>query len=63
MKILVTGAAGFIGSNLCEYFVGKGYDVLGLDNLATGHLHNTAPLEKLEFFTFIKGNIKTQAKL
>jgi nucleoside-diphosphate-sugar epimerase len=56
MKILVTGAAGFIESNLCEYFIGKGYDVLGLDNLATGHLLNTAPLEKLEFFTFIKNN-------
>jgi UDP-N-acetylglucosamine 4-epimerase len=63
LKISVTGAAGFIESNLCEYFVGKGYDVLGLDNLATGHLHNTAPLEKLEFFTFIKSDLKAQANL
>ena len=31
MKIVITGGAGFIGSNLCEYFVGKGYDVICLD--------------------------------
>jgi UDP-N-acetylglucosamine 4-epimerase len=53
MKILVTGAAGFIGSNLYEYFVSKEYKVVGLYIFLTGHLHNTAPLEKLEFFTFM----------
>jgi UDP-N-acetylglucosamine 4-epimerase len=58
MKILVTGAAGFIGSNLCEYFVGKGYDVLGLDNLATGHMSNIDPLYEKENFSFIKGDIR-----
>jgi UDP-N-acetylglucosamine 4-epimerase len=63
MKILVTGGAGFIGSNLVEYFLHKEYKVVGLDNFSTGHLHNIAPLEKIEFFTFIKGNIKAQAKL
>ncbi|MFB0903062.1 MAG: NAD-dependent epimerase/dehydratase family protein [Nonlabens sp.] len=63
MKILVTGAAGLIGNNLVEYFLSKKGKVVSLDNFSTGHLHNTAPLEKLEFFTFIKGNIKTQAKL
>ena len=36
MKILITGGAGFIGSNLCEHFVGKGHDVTCLDNLSTG---------------------------
>ena len=40
MKITITGGAGFIGSNLCEYFVGKGYEVVCLDNLSTGFLRN-----------------------
>ena len=57
-KILITGAAGFIGSNLCEYFVGKGHDVLGLDNLATGHMSNIEPLQEKDNFTFIKGDIR-----
>jgi UDP-N-acetylglucosamine 4-epimerase len=39
-KILITGGAGFIGSNLCEYFLAKGHQVVCLDNFATGHLHN-----------------------
>ena len=36
MKLLITGAAGFIGSNLTEYMLDKGYTVVGLDNYATG---------------------------
>ena len=36
-KILITGGAGFIGSNLCEYFLKKEHQVLCLDNFATGH--------------------------
>ena len=39
-KILITGGAGFIGSNLCDYFIKKGYYVTCLDNFATGHRHN-----------------------
>ena len=35
-KILVTGGAGFIGSNLCEHLVKKGYEVICLDNFSTG---------------------------
>jgi UDP-N-acetylglucosamine 4-epimerase len=58
LKLLITGAAGFIGSNLAEYFVGKGHEVVGLDNLATGHRHNIAPLEQLENFSFIEGDIR-----
>ncbi|WP_405377607.1 SDR family oxidoreductase [Nonlabens sp. Asnod3-A02] len=57
-KILITGAAGFIGSNLCEYFVEKGHDVLGIDNLATGHMSNIEPLQEKGNFTFIKGDIR-----
>lgn len=36
-NVLITGGAGFIGSNLCEYFLNKGYHVTCLDNFATGH--------------------------
>ncbi len=43
MKILITGGAGFIGSNLTEHFLVKGYQVRVLDNFATGHMHNILP--------------------
>lgn len=41
--ILITGGAGFIGSNLTEYFLNKKYKVTCLDNFATGHRHNIEP--------------------
>lgn len=58
MKITITGGAGFIGSNLCEYFVGKGYEVTCLDNLSTGFLRNIEPLMDKENFRFIEGDIR-----
>ncbi len=58
MKILITGGAGFIGSNLCEYFVTEGYDVVCLDNLSTGFLHNIEPLLSKSNFSFIEGDIR-----
>ena len=61
MKILITGGAGFIGSNLCEYFVGKGHDVTCLDNLSTGFMHNIEPLMEKKNFRFIKGDIRELA--
>ncbi len=57
-KILITGAAGFIGCNLCDYFVTKGYHVVALDNLATGHYSNIEHLVEKENFTFIEGDIR-----
>ena len=57
MKILITGGAGFIGSNLCEYFVQKGYDVVCLDNLSTGFKHNIESLLTMPNFLFIEGDI------
>ena len=55
MKLLITGGAGFIGSNLCEYFVGKGHDVTCLDNLCTGFMHNIEPLmDKTNFHFYVK---------
>ncbi|MGC6502996.1 MAG: SDR family oxidoreductase [Flavobacteriaceae bacterium] len=58
MTILITGAAGFIGSNLCEFFLLKGAKVLGLDNFATGHPHNLEDFINHPNFTFTEGDIR-----
>ena len=57
MKILITGGAGFIGSNLCDHFVNKGFDVVCLDNLSTGFKHNIEHLLDCANFQFILGDI------
>lgn len=51
-KILITGAAGFLGSHLCDRFIKEGYDVIGMDNLITGDLKNIDHLFKLKAFEF-----------
>jgi dTDP-glucose 4,6-dehydratase len=51
-RVLVTGAAGFLGSHLCDRFIGEGYDVVGMDNLITGDLANLDHLFKLPQFEF-----------
>lgn len=51
-KILITGAAGFLGSHLCDRFIKEGYHVIGMDNLITGNLKNIEHLFKLEHFEF-----------
>ncbi|ARN79400.1 LPS biosynthesis protein WbpP [Nonlabens spongiae] len=56
--ILITGAAGFIGSNLCEHFLAKGYHVVALDNLSTGHLRNIESFQDHTNFKFIEGDIR-----
>jgi len=58
MKILITGAAGFIGSNLTEYMLDKGYTVVGLDNYATGFAHNLKPFLAHPNFSFIEVDIR-----
>nr|WP_298927229.1 SDR family oxidoreductase [uncultured Allomuricauda sp.] len=58
IKILVTGAAGFIGSNLCESILNNGNVVIGLDNFATGKKENITNLLKNENFQFIEGDIR-----
>lgn len=55
---LVTGAAGFIGSNLSDALLGRGYDVRGVDNLATGRESNLDGLRGADAFTFYKTDIR-----
>lgn len=59
-KILVTGGAGFIGSNLCEHLVENGYNVVCLDNFSTGHLSNIQHLidKYPHLFKLIEGDIR-----
>ena len=57
-KVLVTGGAGFIGSNLCEKLLEIGAEVTCLDNLATGHKHNIEPFLENPNFQFIEGDIR-----
>ena len=59
MKILITGAAGFIGANLCEFMLAKGYTVIGLDNFATGHVYNLDDFKNHPNFSFIEGDIRS----
>jgi dTDP-glucose 4,6-dehydratase len=51
-RVLITGAAGFLGSHLCDRFIKEGYSVVGMDNLITGDLKNIEHLFKLEQFEF-----------
>lgn len=51
-RILITGAAGFLGSHLCERFIKEGFDVVGMDNLITGDLRNIEHLFPLKEFSF-----------
>lgn len=51
-RILITGAAGFLGSHLCDRFIKEGMHVIGMDNLITGDLKNIQHLFKLEHFEF-----------
>jgi UDP-N-acetylglucosamine 4-epimerase len=56
--ILITGGAGFIGSNLCEYFLSKNYNVVCLDNFATGHRYNLVTFLNNDNFYLIEGDIR-----
>ncbi|MFZ4678810.1 MAG: SDR family oxidoreductase [Flavobacterium sp.] len=56
--VLITGGAGFIGTNLCEYFLSKGYFVICLDNFATGHKHNITEFLQHKNFKLIEGDIR-----
>ncbi len=57
VRILVTGAAGFIGSHTVDQLLAQGATVLGVDNLSTGHRHNLADAEKSPRFSFEESDI------
>ena len=56
-KVLITGAAGFLGSHLCDRFIQEGYHVIGMDNLITGDLRNIQHLFHLEQFEFFHHDV------
>jgi dTDP-glucose 4,6-dehydratase len=56
-RILITGAAGFLGSHLCDRFIKEGMHVIGMDNLITGDLRNIQHLFKLEEFEFYHNDV------
>ncbi len=55
--ILITGAAGFLGSHLCDRFIKEGFNVIGMDNLITGSLKNIEHLFPLKQFTFYQHDV------
>lgn len=57
MRILITGAAGFIGSHLCDRFLAEGHRVIGVDNFLTGSRENLAHLRGHPRFTFIEQDV------
>ncbi|MEY4609097.1 MAG: hypothetical protein RL625_1314 [Gemmatimonadota bacterium] len=57
MRVLITGAAGFLGSHLADRFLADGHEVIGLDNFLTGRPENIAHLMGHERFSFIRHNI------
>jgi dTDP-glucose 4,6-dehydratase len=62
-RVLVSGAAGFLGSHLCEALIAEGNDVVGVDNYATGNAANLAELNKKPEFSFIEHDICEPLKI
>ena len=62
-RILVTGAAGFLGSHLCDRFIDEGFYVIAMDNLITGDLKNISHLRKNKNFQFINHDITNYIKI
>ena len=57
MRVLMAGAAGFLGSHLTDYFLQEGNQVIGVDNLCTGSLENIDHLSNEPRFTYIEHDI------
>src|SRR5438046_1754777 len=63
MRVLVTGGAGFIGSHLCEFLLGKGWDVVCMDDFVTGSRDNLAAIESRRGFTLIEHDVTQYIRL
>jgi len=63
MRLLVTGAAGFLGSHLCDRLLAQGHTVVGMDNLLTGAPANLAHLERHRGFQFVRHDVSTFIEL
>ena len=59
MRVLITGAAGFLGSHLTDRFIADGHDVIGMDNYITGRPENLAHLAGHARFTFVRHDVST----
>jgi dTDP-glucose 4,6-dehydratase len=63
MRVLITGGAGFLGSHLCERFLGEGHEVIAMDNLITGDLRNIHHLREQSAFSFVHHNVSEHIHL
>ncbi|MFQ5944970.1 MAG: UDP-glucuronic acid decarboxylase family protein [Anaerolineae bacterium] len=63
MRVLVTGAAGFIGSHLCDRLLSQDHEVVGVDNLLTGRRENLAHLDGHPSFQFLEADVTTGVKV
>ncbi len=63
MKVLLTGAAGFLGSHLAEMLIESGNSVIGLDDLSTGSISNLSNLRDNPAFSFIEGDVRNPIRL
>ncbi len=63
LKILVTGGAGFIGSNMCDRLIRHGHRIICVDNLVTGTFSNIQPLMNHPNFRFIEHDVRDPAKI
>lgn len=62
-RVLITGAAGFLGSHLCDRFLSEGMEVLGIDNLITGDINNIKHLEQNPKFKFYEHDVSEHVNI